>query len=235
LDGSTLRPGTEFHFDVHLFQIRDPEISCFVQALGEFGHEGFGPRRLRAELIAVDQLDISGAAIQRLFDGTNLYGNGGIVASQLSLDSLEIDVRRVELRFSTPTELKHENQVTLRPEFGVLMSRIRDRLSTLGQLYGDGPLHIDFAEFGRRAGRVLMTRCEVEWVDVQRVSARTGQRHSLGGIVGLARYEGELAEFLPFLHAAQFTGVGRQTTWGKGELHVVSQAPGHGGCPGLQS
>jgi hypothetical protein len=41
--------------------------------------------------------------------------------------------------------------------------------------------------------------------------------------VGEADYEGELGEFLPILRAAEYTGVGRQTVWGKGSIGVRPQ------------
>ena len=128
-------------------------------------------------------------------------------------------VSRIRVRFMTPTEFKGVE----RPEFGVLMARIRDRISTLRALYGAGPLEIDFKAFGERAGRVTMSRCELAEVAAERVSRRTGQRHSIGGFIGVAEYdkaeyEGGLAEFLPYLEIARWTGVGRQTVWGKGEI-----------------
>lgn len=125
------------------------------------------------------------------------------------------------VRFVTPTELKSGQQLAGRPEFGILAGRIRDRVSKLSELYGDGPPALDFRGFGERAARVKMTRCEIEQVDVDRRSSRTGQVHSIGGFVGEAEYEGELAEFIPFLRAAKWTGVGRQTVWGKGEIEVT--------------
>jgi hypothetical protein len=123
-------------------------------------------------------------------------------------------VSRIRVRFLTPTELKGAEQ----PEFGVLMARIRDRISTLRALYGAGPLEIDFKAFGERAGRVTMSGCELVQVAAERVSRRTGQRHSIGGFTGVAEYSGDLAEFLPYLEIARWTGVGRQTVWGKGEI-----------------
>ncbi len=122
--------------------------------------------------------------------------------------------RCVRVRFLTPTELKGAEQ----PEFGVLLARIRDRVSTLRELYGDGPLAIDFKAFGERASRVSMTRCELVPVAAERTSRGTGQRHSLGGFTGFAEYQGDLAEFLPYLEIARWTGVGRQTVWAKGEI-----------------
>jgi hypothetical protein len=125
-----------------------------------------------------------------------------------------VPVSRLRVGFLTPTELKGAE----RPDFGVLMSRIRDRISTLRQLYGAGPLNIDFKAFGDRASRARMTRCDLVPVEAERVSRRTGQSHSLGGFTGICEYEGDLAEFLPFLEIARWTGVGRQTVWGKGEI-----------------
>jgi len=132
----------------------------------------------------------------------------------LSLCTTGTATHRVRVHFKTPTELKGAEQ----PEFGILLSRIRDRISTLRELYGDGPLAIDFKAFGERASRVLMTRCELVPIATERTSRATGQTHSLGGFTGVAEYEGGLGEFLPYLEIARWTGVGRQTVWGKGEI-----------------
>jgi hypothetical protein len=61
-------------------------------------------------------------------------------------------------------------------------------------------------------------RCELQRVAVERRSSRTGQRHGIGGFIGIAEYEGDLAEFLPYLEAAHWTGVGRHCTWGNGQI-----------------
>jgi len=133
---------------------------------------------------------------------------------RLPLTAGSARVDRLRVCFLTPTELKGAD----RPEFGTLMARIRDRISTLRELYGPGPLAIDFKAFGERSQRVRMTRCELSDIDAERVSRRTGQRHSLGGFTGVAEYEGDLTEFIPYLEIARWTGIGRQTVWGKGEI-----------------
>jgi hypothetical protein len=130
-------------------------------------------------------------------------------------------VGQLRVRFLTPTELKAGGRLLHRPEFAVLLARIRDRISTLSALYGSGPLPLDFAAFGDRAAAVKMTSCEVRRVSAERTSRRTGQIHPLGGFVGEASYAGALAEFAPFLRVAQWTGVGRQTTWGKGAVQLI--------------
>jgi hypothetical protein len=197
LDGVTVPAGGEFHFGLNLFAL-DPELRAYlVRAFDEAGREGLGPGRGRADLLQpastgeVVTLDLSPAA--------NAPG-------------------RIRVDFLTPTELKHEGHVVERPNFAILYARVRDRISTLRALYGAGPLDIDFQASGARAAAVQTTRCELQRIDLERRSSRTGQSHPIGGFIGCAEYEGEMAEFLPFLEAARWTGVGRQAVWGKGEI-----------------
>jgi CRISPR-associated endoribonuclease Cas6 len=194
LDGTTAAPEKQFWFDVNLFDTRDAPLKYFVPAFQQLAHAGLGPRRGRAELMSAEHLD----------------------RVSILLDDTPADVRRLRIEFKTPTELKGGD----RPEFGVLFARSRDRISTLRALYGPGPLEIDFRGMGERANAIRMTRCELRHVDAERRSSRTGQVHGIGGFVGVAEYDGDLGEFLPYLEAARWTGVGRQCVWGKGELRV---------------
>ena len=150
----------------------------------------------------------------RLVKAFTIEAVEGKQLSRLPLSAHGTAVSRLRVRFVTPTALKG----AARPEFGALLSRIRDRVSTLRQLYGAGPLDIDFKRFGTHAAQIRMTRCDLESVDVFRTSRGSGQTHSLGGFTGICEYEGDLTEFLPYLEIARWTGVGRQTVWGNGQL-----------------
>lgn len=124
------------------------------------------------------------------------------------------------MKFLTPTELKGSSAGDGLPRFELLAARVRDRISTLRALYGEGPLALDFRGFAERAAAVQTAGGELHRVQLERRSRGTGQTHSLGGFVGQVEYAGDLSEFLPFLRVAVFTGVGRQTVWGKGEINV---------------
>jgi hypothetical protein len=128
-------------------------------------------------------------------------------------------VSRVRVEFQTPTELKAAGGIA-EAEFSVLLAHARDRVSTLRSLYGEGALEIDFRGLAERARAVKTLRSELQPVIVERRSSRTGQRHGIGGVVGFAEYEGDLAEFLPYLEAASWTGVGRHCTWGNGQIRT---------------
>ena len=80
------------------------------------------------------------------------------------------------------------------------------------------------AAWGERARAVRAVAGSLESVRGSRKSARTGQTHPLSGFTGRTRYEGELGEFVPILRAACWTGIGRQTVWGHGEIALQMES-----------
>jgi hypothetical protein len=191
LDGHRIPPAGEFYFDVHLFDMTDERQPLFAAAFARLAQDGLGPGRPRAELLSVDRENIA-----------------------IDLASPPEHATCIQVQFVTPTELKGAD----RPEFPILFARLRDRISTLRALYGPGPLDIDFRAMGERAAHVRLARCDLVRHSILRHSSRTNQTHPIGGFTGVAEYDGDLGEFLPYLRAGQWTGVGRQTVWGKGEI-----------------
>ncbi len=212
LDGSIVQPGDSFFLGVHVFDLRTPVLALLRAAFAELGRFGIGPGRGRAQLEQVDQLDLAGSA----HEAGDVPGE----PASVNLSAASEPVDRVVLRFVTPTELKADGGMVSEPEFAVLFGRLRDRISTLRALYGAGPLDIDFRSLGQRAVAVRLTRSELNWERSLRRSGRTGQVHPLGGFTGEAEYEGELAEFVPWLRAGRWVGVGRHTVWGKGDFRL---------------
>jgi hypothetical protein len=220
LDGHAIPPGQPFHFDLNVFSMDRGVLAYFVLTFAALAREGLGPSRGKADLQRVRQLAVAGIPEQTLYERALQLVAGSIEPASLELAPLAAAPPKIRVEFLSPTELKHEHRVASRPEFPILFGRIRDRISTLRRLYGAGPLDIDFQSIGARAAAVRMTRCEGRRVEADRRSSRTGQRHSIGGFVGVAEYEGDLAEFLPYLEAGRWTGVGRQSVWGKGEIAI---------------
>lgn len=215
LDGLRAEAGSRFFWDVHAFDLASPPLVPLRQAFERLAEEGIGPGRARAALEQVEQLD--------LLDVGQPVDTPDSLLPPIRIDLEAVPsapVASVRLRFVTPTELKGEGGVAERPEFGILFGRLRDRVGALGTLYGRGPLAIDFRGLGVRARQVRLTRSVLEWRRAERRSGRTGQVHSIGGFTGHAEYAGDLGEFLPWLAAARWVGVGRQTVWGKGDIRV---------------
>jgi hypothetical protein len=183
-----LRIADPMSIGVNLFETRDPPIDLFRNVLTRVACESLGAKGLE-RVEGTERLDIS------LLPETS-------------------NVTQVRIHFKTPTELKGASE----PGFATLFSRIRDRVSLLRSLYGEGPLEIDFREMGNRARAIAMTRCDLRHENAARYSRSQEASHPLSGFTGIAEYQGELTEFLPYLNAAMWTGVGRQTVWGKGEI-----------------
>ncbi len=213
LDALTVAEGDSFYLDAHVFDLHQPTLVHFRAALSRLAEKGLGPGRGRAELERTEQLDAEGGA-QAVWDTSG----PPLVAS---LDPEPHPVSSVTIHFQTPTELKAAGELADRPEFPIIFGRLRDRISTLRALYGAGPLEIDFKGLGERASRIAMNSSNIVWEQVKRKSGRTGQVHPIGGFTGKAEYTGDLAEFLPWLRAARWVGVGRQTVWGKGDVRVL--------------
>jgi hypothetical protein len=203
LDAAEIQPGGAFWFDLHVFIPDTGVLEDFVRVFREIGREGLGAGRGRADLCGAEQLP----------------------PATISLEPPAHSPARIRVDFLTPTELKHEGRIVTRPEFSILFARARDRISALSALYGSGPLPIDFTALGHRAQQVRTVWCDVRTVKATRRSSRTGQIHPIGGFAGAAGYEGELGEFVPYLEAARWTGVGRQTVWGNGEIAVSEPPP----------
>ncbi len=191
LDGKIVPAGEEFQFDIHLFET-GANASQSVAWLG-------------AALAC-----IAGAAMEAV----------EVSEIQIDLGAAPVGLSRLRVDFLTPTELKAGGALADRPDFPVLFARVRDRVATLHSLYAGDPLDVDFAGLGDRARLISLESCQIQQVERSRRSSRTGQTHGIGGFTGQAIYSGELSEFRPWLEAAQWTGVGRQTVWGKGEIKI---------------
>ena len=208
LDGRDLLPGELFSFDIHVFEWRVPVRDYFRGAFEMMAAQGLGPGSTRARFMGVDTIDLDG--------NPAAAGFRCVVPLEPHVEA----VNSVTLLFLTPTELKAEGRVVDEPEFRHLFARLRDRIAMLSALYGAGPLEVDFRALGERSRAVKLERSSLTWEYASRKSTRTGQTHPLGGFTGTAEYRGPVAEFLPWLRAAQWVGVGRQTVWGKGEVRV---------------
>lgn len=153
-----------------------------------------------------------------LFDATllPLLGAERFRPLRLDLGARFPEVEELEVRFLTPTEIRGV-QV---PDFRIFFARLRDRLSLLRTFYGAGPLEIDFRGLGERAGQIRLISANLQRAEGSRRSTSQQNRHPIGGFYGSARYSGALGEFLPFLWAGQYTGVGKYTVWGQGEISI---------------
>ncbi len=210
--------GSIFSFDIHLFLPDPSEIHTIAAAFERYSSQGIGPAQGRMDLVSISTLSANRTETEFLSTGSAAH------PIHLSLTPGSAPVSRLVIAFTTPTELKHESSLAAVPEFQILFARLRDRISALHTFYGPGPLEVDFKALAERARNVRLVDSGLEHQAVTRHSSRTGQRHPIGGFTGTAVYEGPLTDFVPWLRAGYWTGVGRQTVWGKGVVQILEGA-----------
>jgi hypothetical protein len=185
---------------VHIFESRFSALDWFQRVFDALAAEGLGPGRGRARLTRIDPI-----------------GGGDV---ELRFEPSKLGPRNITVCFRSPTEMKSHGQIISAFDFAILFARIRDRISALCGAYGSGPPPVDFAALGRNAEEIRTVRSDLRAKAAERRSSRTGQTHRLGGFIGEVEYEGELSEFIPWLEAARWTGVGRHTVWGNGAIDL---------------
>ncbi|MCL4423881.1 MAG: CRISPR system precrRNA processing endoribonuclease RAMP protein Cas6 [Firmicutes bacterium] len=176
-----------------------------------------------AEVRAVehpDQADdgslLYAASEGKIYNKRNLILTGDEIAQKAS----SLNDQMATLDFVTMTRLKHGDRLTDKPDFHVLVRSLLRRISSLARFHHGIPLEVDFTGLIRQAERVWLVRNDTRWEDWERFSSRQDTRMKLGGIVGTATYEGDLAPFRELLITGQWTHAGKNVTFGLGKYRV---------------
>ena len=134
LDGTRIKPETEFHLDVVLFESPEKMLPYFVLAFRALVEAGIGPARGRAILSSVEELP-TGTPV---YDGIRLHDLALPGLAFNFSESASESINTLRVTFLTPTELKAGGELIDRPEFPILLRRLRDRISNLRLLYQGG-------------------------------------------------------------------------------------------------
>lgn len=140
----------------------------------------------------------------------------------------------LKLTFLTPLLLKSGSgidaagqriparEIRERPEMGVIIRRLRDRLSALSLFFGQRWDCPDFALWGTLADQVRIADSRTTWLTRKRHSTRTGASHELSGLVGQTTYEfpdqQTFDALLQLLKVGELLHVGKHAPWGNGEI-----------------
>ncbi|MCL0035020.1 CRISPR system precrRNA processing endoribonuclease RAMP protein Cas6, partial [Dehalococcoidia bacterium] len=131
--------------------------------------------------------------------------------------------RRLAIRFVTPTRIKYQGRIEPEVNFCVLIKNLLRRISLLSEMHCNSRLDLDYAELIEKAKNVRIINSNLRWYDWERYSSRQKAKMKLGGFVGNITFEGDLAEFMPFIKLGEYLHIGKGTSFGLGE-YVISQS-----------
>jgi len=237
--------GEELAFRLVLVGRSVAYLPYFVTAFRELGRTGIGRRRAGFELVKVSQVSgaewlagpgdgtLDGGQMASVFDASlgervTLAGveDCCIGAGEVTQAAKTLSPTRIRVEFLTMTRLKHSDSLRSSPAFHVLVTALLRRVSSLAYFHHGVDLNLDYSGLVERAKEVRLAADDTRWVNWTRYSNRQDRSMNLGGLVGGATYEGEVAEFRELLVLGSVVHVGKNTTFGLGQYRLNSQGQG---------
>lgn len=218
-------PGEKLIFHLVLIGKSIQYLPYFILVFREMANRGIGKKRLPAVIREVNAVNAFSGEKELIYP----LANGAVRSDlDLSVQGQEIldrwsglDTQEVQVEFVTMTRLKFEEALSDTPEFHIIIRHLLRRVSTLLAFYHDCRMEVNFKELIEAAQKIKLVDNQTRWVDWERYSNRQQNRMLMGGILGTARYEGEIGSFVPLLKLAELIHIGKSVVFGMGKVEVA--------------
>jgi hypothetical protein len=210
-------PEDNLSFSFLLFGRANEYLPHVIYAIQEMGKDGLGKNtpdqgRYSLEKVTRDK--------EIIFENSVLHKADDPPEHTLA-QIIEQQPQEISVTCLTPLRLKYNNQLQDGLPFHILIRAALRRISSLETAYGNGEPDLDYRGLVAEAAKVQQTLADCRWTDIQRYSSRQKTAMQLGGITGRIGYKGDnLAAFLPLLRYCEKTHLGKQTTFGLGQIRV---------------
>jgi len=216
--------GDAFEFSIVLIGQGNAHLPMIAHSVKLMGEEGIGSGR---------KFGLGRFSLEKIFwDGHVIFDRAdGVLHALPPLSPLDVEeiprevTEKINLRCATPLRVKFENKLNRELPFHILIRTALRRVASLEYSYGGKEPELDFPGIVKRAESVETTRSQLRWRDLLRYSNRQGKKVSLGGMVGVVSYCGDLTEFMPILRYCEKVHIGKQTVFGLGKIVVGSDSP----------
>lgn len=231
-DGRTwYAAGEHFVFDLLLVGDAADLFPYVVLALDRLAYEGIGgrvtagddraPRRGTARVTRIDAVHpLTGEASPVLRPNSRTVNVPALPVTHADvLATAERLPRRGDLRlhFITPMRLVDQEQLVKVPYFRPLFHRLIERIKSLAENFGGGPVPYQIRELRDLADAVALVENHTSWLDLHGYSTRLGREQVIGGLVGRATYRAaDWTPFLPWLIWGTIVHAGKNAVKGDG-------------------
>jgi CRISPR-associated endoribonuclease Cas6 len=201
-------------------------LPYFVFVFDELGRAGLGREKGKYLLEKVAGLsDFSNARYETIYESKRRFLSNGYQVERFADIVAEVSGytgRTLSIKFVTPTRIKYQGRLEADLNFCVLIKNLLRRISLLSEMHCNSRLDLDYAEIIENAKKVQTAGSNLHWYDWERYSSRQQAKMKLGGFVGDSTFEGDLAEFMPFLKLGEYLHVGKGTSFGLGKYRMIS-------------
>jgi hypothetical protein len=134
----------------------------------------------------------------------------------------ELDgMTRCSIHLLTPLRIRRGGESLKKIDFPTIIRSITRRVAALTERYGGYAAHDAISSICRLSESVHTTSSGLYWYELNRYSNRRNTKMDLSGLLGAMTFEGELTPFTSWLNAARVLHIGRNVTFGCGQLDVV--------------
>lgn len=205
-------PGDELKINLYLFGKAIDYLPYIVYTFREMGKKGLGKKQGKFRLKEVKKddylvYDYHEQLVHTDFERDNLF----------AFEREEI--KRVLVRFITPSALKVNGRVSRAIDFPVLLKAVARRVKALSY-YHNGKTD-DFYHFDLEKAKDIRTvQSALEPYCWKRYSNRQQQEINFDGFIGSLEFAGDLSPFIPLLRMGEVVHVGRGTVYGMGKYLI---------------
>lgn len=235
--------GEELRFGITLYGNAIALFPYVVMGLAEMEREGLG-RRDRAnefrrgqlalrQVESVHPLRATRTRLSSVDVATVAPPEDATTHAQVLAHAMGATPGRITLKLMTPTRLTHRGCLVDPGELtlAVLIGRLLERLESLWNSFGPGPLRLDYAGLVALAAEARPIANETRWLDLRSYSTRLGRATPIGGLIGQATWEmDDWGPLLPWLLWGQWTHVGKNAVKGDG-WYALAMDQGDRGAP----
>lgn len=216
--------GERFPIGIKLFSYATSYVPYFAHAFVQAGRHGMGKKSYACpgtfELLDIVCKEVS--VYDRERQKVSMPAPEELVLPVLDVNAT--GTQRVRVHLATPCRFKEGNKLSSDLPFRMLFQLVVRRLRSLWSLDGQSVHYENFREMMALAESIYTVESDLSWKDWTRYSSRQKTYMQLGGLQGDIVYEGAIRPFLPFLAMAEKLHIGKQTSFGLGEVHFVLES-----------
>lgn len=190
-------------------------VTYYIAALEGVLQRSDFRRRMAASLMKTESIGYDGNRTLIMEPGK---GTDRGLISTLSLEGLRESAvfapDTVKVSIVTPMQIMIKGKPLTKFSFSPFIRALFRRVSSMAYYYGGGEEGHDYKWLAGQSLLVECTEAEFRWVE---------WGGKLSGIVGWGTFQGDLADFHPFLSAGEYLHVGKGASFGLGRFELIRE------------
>lgn len=210
------QPGELLTFKLILIGEAIQHAGEVVQVLAQVRQFRIGAARCLFELRDI----LHGEQYKPIWQGEGLQ-ESALISENIAAASTQEQASWCSVHLITPLRIRRGGELVQQLNFPTLIRSITKRVHLLTERYG-GVVAADVAARAcEKAGDIRMTSHALYLNRMHRYSNRKQESLDWSGMLGAMTFEGELTGFTPWLQAARMLHIGRNSTFGCGQVEIV--------------